>query len=58
MGKKVNTKAKAKKLERKQMEKKMNAGVANVKLANSQEVIIFVCFNTAYSFIAWYIKKI
>jgi len=34
MGKKVNSKAKDKKAERKAMEKKMNAGVANVKLAN------------------------
>jgi len=37
MGKKDNTKAKEKKAERKAMEKKMNAGVENVKLANSQE---------------------
>ena len=37
MGKKENTKAKEKKAERKAMEKKMNAGVANVKLANSVE---------------------
>jgi len=37
MGKKDNTKAKEKKAERKAMEKKMNAGVANVKLANSIE---------------------
>jgi len=37
MGKKDNTKAKEKKAERKAMEKKMNAGVAIVKLANSVE---------------------
>ena len=37
MGKKDNSKAKEKKAERKAMEKKMNAGVANVKLANSVE---------------------
>lgn len=35
MGKKDNSKAKEKKAERKAMEKKMNIGVANVKLANS-----------------------
>jgi len=37
MGKKVNTKAKDKKAERKAMEKKMNAGVANVKIANEMD---------------------
>lgn len=37
MGKKDNSKAKERKAERKAMEKKMNAGVANVKLANSVE---------------------
>jgi len=37
MGKKDNSKAKEKKAERKAYEKKMNIGVANVKLANSVE---------------------
>jgi len=37
MGKKCNTKAKEKKLERKAMEMKMNAGVYTVKKANNQE---------------------
>eukprot|EP00092_Neocalanus_flemingeri_P018538 GFUD01020074.1.p1 GENE.GFUD01020074.1~~GFUD01020074.1.p1 ORF type:complete len:263 (+),score=75.53 GFUD01020074.1:139-927(+) len=37
MGKKDNSKAKEKKAERKAMERRMNAGVATVKLANSVE---------------------
>ena len=37
MGKKPNTKAKEKKLERKAMEMKMNSGVVTVKKANAQE---------------------
>jgi len=37
MGRKDNSKAKEKKAERKAMEAKMNAGLANVKLANSQD---------------------
>ena len=35
------SKAKQKKAERKAMEKKMNAGFANVKLANEQVLVIF-----------------
>jgi len=37
MGKKVNSKAKDRKAERKAMEKQMNASVANVKLANEMD---------------------